>query len=83
MAKSRFATEKCQTAAVQLRSTDILPEKALGNFGPRLFDHQLHQQPAEAVPLQIGAHENGVFSDAIFGIGMDAHDTEHGRNKFI
>jgi hypothetical protein len=50
MAKSRFATEKCQTAAVQLRSTDILPEKALGNFGPRIFDHQLHQQPLQSNP---------------------------------
>jgi hypothetical protein len=53
-----------------------LPEKALGNFGPRLFDHQVRQQPAETVPLQIGAHENGVFSDSIFGIGMDARTTQ-------
>jgi hypothetical protein len=48
------------------------------NCGPsaRIVDHQLHQQLAETMAFQIGAHENGVFSVAMLGIGMHAHERQ-------
>ena len=42
-----------------------------------VLDHDLHQLPADAVALEVGADQDAVFATVVIGIGMQAHRTQH------
>ena len=42
-------------------------------------DDQLHQHPADAVALEIGAHQHGVFRLLVVGIGVKPHHAHAAR----
>jgi len=54
-----------------------LPVHAFQPDHPRVFDHALHQQPAEALSLQRRAHDDGVFAAAPVAVAVQPHHAEH------
>ena len=49
-------------SSIMAFSGSTWPRIGFNPFGASVFDDQLHEQPAEALPLQIGADEDGVFA---------------------
>ena len=45
-------------------------------FGTGIFDQQLHQHVAEAVPLQVGTHEDCLFALVVIGVRMQTNDSK-------
>ena len=43
----------------------------------------LHQQPAEAAALEIGADQDGIFAAVVVRIGVQAHHAEHLAGRFV
>ena len=46
-------------------------------FSACIVDDRLHQQPAEAVALEVRADEDGVFAAFVGGVRMQTHHAEH------
>src|SRR5215471_2034920 len=52
-------------------------------FAARVADDELHQLPAEPVPLEVGAHQDRVFAAFVIGIGVDMHDAEEIARRLV
>src|SRR5512145_149155 len=46
-------------------------------FRVGVFDHELHENPAETMALEIGANEDGELTVLMVGIHMQVYRTQH------
>ncbi len=83
----RIGRNRKAKLAAHVQHRDVFAQDLAANraqaFGVRIFDHQLHQEPAEPVALQVGADEDGVFAVVEIGVGVDAHDAEHFATRLV
>ena len=47
------------------------------------MDDQLHQLPAEPVPLEVGAQENRIFAALVIGVGVKMYEPEQLPGRFV
>ena len=69
--------------SIMVFSASTCPCTRFSSDHPRVFDHALHQQPAEAAALERRAHDHGIFAALAVGIEMQAHHAEHLAVRFI
>lgn len=74
-------------AAAHIEHHRVFMQDIAGNmlqaFGPRIFDDQLHQHPAQSPPLQIRAQQNRVFAGFVDRIRVNANDADHLAGRLI